>query len=38
MLEYDSNSEEDSFIDLSDKELNGTTVEPGYYGFYVDHD
>ena len=38
MLEYDSNSEEDPFIDLSGEELNDIREEPGYYGLYSDHD
>ena len=38
MLEYDSNSEENPFIDLSDEELEGIKDVPGYYGFYADHD
>ena len=38
MQEYGSDSEEDPFIDLSAKELNSIREEPGYYGFYDDHD
>ena len=37
MLEFDSNSEEDPFIDLSDEDLEGIIDVPGYYGFYADH-
>ena len=37
-LEYDSNSEENPFVDLSDEGLKGIIYEPGYYDFYADHD